>query len=173
MASPMPKYRFKRVTDITANDFQKMGAKAIALDIDNTICNDGKDNCIDGIHEWVNEMQRCGFKIMILSNAMGKRPLRVAESLGLGCLRFARKPKPFKLIKAAKIMGVNINELAMIGDQLFADAKAANACGAIAVIVDALEGETRFKKYYEVRRAKEKPVFAEFDKLHGYGVYDE
>lgn len=71
------------------------------------------------------------------------------------------------------MMGVDITEFAMIGDQLFADIKAANKCGAIGVRVDPLEGETRFKHYYAKRRRKEEPVLAEFQKNHGYGVYNE
>lgn len=169
----MPRYRFKSVLDITVSDLHKMGAKAIALDIDNTICNDGKDDCIEGLEEWLKNVQDAGIKVMIISNAVGKRPRRIAERLGLSVLSFARKPTTRKLIKGAKLMGVKTEEMAMIGDQLFADIKAANRCGAIPVLVDPLKGETRFEAYYAKRRRKEKPIIAEFEKLHRYGVYDE
>ena len=173
MNLPMPKYRFKSVLDISVEDLHKMGAKAVALDIDNTICNDGKENYIEGLEEWLKTVQDAGFKIMIISNAVGKRPKRVAQKLGLEHLSFARKPKAHKLLAGAEIMGVKITEMAMVGDQIFADVLAANRCGAIAVLVDALQGETRFPLFYANRRRKEKPVLAEFEKLHGYGVYDE
>lgn len=172
MNSAMPRYRFKSVLDITIEDLHKMGAKAVALDIDNTICNDGRDNCIDGIYEWISAVQNAGIKIMIISNAIGKRPRRVSESLGLSHLSAAKKPKPDKLLIGSKMMGVKVNEMAMIGDQIFADIMAANACGAIPVLVDALNGKTRFPIFYAVRRRKEKPVLEAFQKLHGYGVYD-
>ena len=90
----MPKYCFKSVLDIKSDDFKKMGASAVALDIDNTICNDGKENCIDGIDEWISEIQNSGIKIMVISNAIGARPKRIAKSLNLPCLCFARKPFP-------------------------------------------------------------------------------
>lgn len=173
MVSPMPKYRFKSVLDISVEDLHKMGARAVALDIDNTICNDGKENYIDGLEDWLDEVQKSGIKVMIISNAMPRRPKNISKRLGLPYLCMARKPKADKLIKGAKMMGVKIGELAMIGDQIFADIKAANGCGAIPVLVDALEGETRFPIFYANRRRKEKPVLAEFEKLHGYGVYDE
>lgn len=173
MDSAMPRYRFKSVLDITIDDLHKMGAKAIALDIDNTICNDGKENCIDGLTDWLAKIQGAGFKIMIISNAIGKRPRRVAEKLGLAHLSSARKPKAHKLLAGAELMGVEIGEMAMIGDQIFADIMAANRCGAIPVLVDALKGETRFPIFYANRRRKEKPIIEEFEKLHGYGVYDE
>ena len=172
MISPMPKYRYKSVLDITVEDLQKMGAKAVALDIDNTICNDGKQNCISGLEEWLENVQKSGISVMILSNAMPRRPKNVSKKLGIPYLSMARKPKAHKLIKAAQMMNVEIHQLAMVGDQLFADVMAANACGAIAIRVEPLEGETRFKKFYENRRAKETPVIAEFEKLHGFGYYD-
>lgn len=172
-SSPVPKYRFKSILDITVEDLQKMGVKAVALDIDNTICNDGKENCIDGLDVWLKNIQTAEIKVIIISNAIGGRPKRIASRLGLPCLRFARKPFAHKLIKGAKILGVSPCEMAMIGDQLFADIKAANRCGAVAVRVDPMEGETRYKTYYAKRRAKEAPILNAFEKLHGYGVYDE
>ncbi len=173
MVSPLPKYRFKSVLDITIEDLHKMGARAVALDVDNTICNDGKENCIEGLEAWLEKVQSAGIRVMIISNAIPPRPRRIAERLGLPCLCFARKPLAHKLRRGARLMGVEIGEMAMVGDQLFADVKAANRCGAIAVRVEPLKGETRFAKYYERRRAKEAPVLKEFEKLHGYGVYDE
>lgn len=172
MVSPMPKYRYKNVLDITVEDLHKMGVKAVALDIDNTICNDGKDVCIDGIDEWLSQVQSAGIKTIIISNAMGKRPRRVAAKLGLECLTSAKKPKPDKLLSAARMMGVNIHEMAMIGDQIFADVLAANNCGCVSILVDALQGKTRFPLFYANRRRKEKPVIKEFEKKHGYGYYD-
>ena len=70
------------------------------------------------------------------------------------------------------IFGVKINEFAMVGDQIFADVMAANNCGAIAILVDALKGRTRFPVYYAIRRRKSIPIIKEFEKLHGYGYYD-
>lgn len=173
MNSAMPRYRFKSVLDITIEDLHKMGAKAIALDIDNTICNDGSVTTINGLEEWLKSIQDCEIKIMIISNAIPKRPKILSERLNLPYIARAKKPKPDKLLMGAKMMGVEIHEMAMIGDQIFADIMAANACGAIPVLVDALSGKTRFPIFYAIRRKKEKPVLEAFQKLHGYGVYDE
>ena len=68
MVSPMPKYRFKSVLDITVEDLNKINAKAVALDIDNTICNDGRTNVIDGLTEWLETIQNAGIKAMIINN---------------------------------------------------------------------------------------------------------
>ena len=134
MVSPMPKYRYKSVLDISVEDLHKMGAKAVALDIDNTICNDGRTNCIDGLPNWLKKIQDSGIKVMIISNAMPRRPKIVSKALSLPYIASAKKPKPHTLIQGAEMMGVKINELAMVGDQIFADVMAANNCGAIAMV---------------------------------------
>jgi HAD superfamily phosphatase (TIGR01668 family) len=172
MASPMPKYRYKSVLDISVDDLHKMGVKAIALDIDNTICNDGKTNCIEGLGEWLKKVQNSGIKAMIISNAMPRRPKIVSKMLSLPYIANAKKPKSHTLIQGAEMMSVKINEFAMIGDQIFADVMAANDCGAVPILVDALPGKTRFPLFYATRRRKSAPIIAEFEKVHGYGYYD-
>ena len=173
MNSAMPRYRFKSVLDITIEDLYKMGAKAVALDIDNTICNDGSVTTIDGLEDWLKTIQDGGIKIMIISNAIPRRPKILSKKLNLPYIASAKKPKPDKLLIGAQKMGVEIHEMAMVGDQIFADVMAANACGAIPVLVDALSGKTRFPIFYAIRRKKEKPILEAFQKLHEYGVYDE
>lgn len=172
MISTMPKYRFKSVLDISVEDLNKMGAKAVALDIDNTICNDGSTNCVAGLEEWLSKIQNAGIKVMIISNAIPRRPKILSKRLNLPYIANAKKPKSHTLIEGARMMGVEINEFAMVGDQIFADVMAANDCGAIAILVDALKGKTRFPIFYTIRQKRAAPIIAEFEKLHGYGYYD-
>ena len=106
MVSAMPKYRYKSVLDISVDDLNKMGAKAIALDIDNTICNDGTTKFIDGLPNWLKKIQDSGIKVMIISNAMPRRPKIVSKALGLPFIASAKKPKPHTLIQGAEMMGV-------------------------------------------------------------------
>ena len=170
MTEPRIDYRFRSVTDITVDDLHKMGAEAVGLDIDNTICLDGSMTFIDGLENWIDEVQKAGIQVMIITNAIEPRPGTLAKRLKIRHVSFARKPSGHKLKKAARMMNVDISKLAMIGDQLFADIKAANRCGAIAVRVDPIEGEYRFERFYARRRKKEAPILAEFEKTHGYGV---
>ena len=97
MNSAMPRYRFKSVLDITIEDLHKMGAKAVALDIDNTICNDGSTNCVEGLEAWLDAIKNEGIKIMIISNAIPRRPKILSKRLNLPYLASAKKPKPDKL----------------------------------------------------------------------------
>lgn len=167
----MPKYRFKCVLDITADDLKKMGAKAVGLDIDNTVAPDGTFKYVDGIREWVKKIQDAGFPIIIISNGTLMRVVPISKYLGgLPYVHLSRKPSPNGLKKAAKRMGVDITELAMVGDQLFSDIEAANRCGAIPVRVDPLPAKSLYPHYYQWKARREEPIIREFEKNHGYGV---
>ncbi len=170
----MPKYRFRSLLDITPEDLRKMGAKAVGLDIDNTVAPDGTFRYLEGVREWVDDIIAAGFQITLITNGTLIRVLPVSRFLGgLPFVHLSRKPSPRSLIKAAKRMGIEISELAMLGDQLFSDAKAANRCGAIAVRIDPMDAKSLYPHYYEWKAKREQPILDEFEKLHGYGVYDD
>lgn len=167
----MPRYRFRCILDITPEDLHKMGAKAVGLDIDNTIAPDGTLKFVEGIREWVDKIQKAGFPITVISNGTFIRVIPISKYLGgLPYIHLSMKPFPFGLKKAAKRMGIDISELAMIGDQLFSDIKAANLCGAIPVRVDPLPTKSLYPHYYEWKSKREEPIIREFEKNHGYGV---
>lgn len=168
-----PRYRFKCILDVTPEDLHKMGAKAVGLDIDNTIAPDGTMNFVEGIQEWVKMIQDAGFPITIISNGTFIRVIPISKYLGgLPYIHLSCKPLPRGLIKAAKRMGVDISELAMLGDQIFSDIKAANTCGAIPVRIDPLPAKSLYPHYYEWKAKREVPYIEAFEKEHGYGVYD-
>ncbi len=167
----MPRYRFRCILDVTPDDLRKMGAKAVGLDIDNTIAPDGTMKFVDGIREWVRTILDAGFPIMIISNGTYFRVKAISKYLGgLPFIHLSLKPFPHSLIKAAKRMNVDISELAMLGDQLFSDIKAANRCGAIAVRIDPLPAKSLYPHYYMIKQKMEEPIIKEFESKHGYGV---
>lgn len=169
----MPKYRFRSVLDITPDDLRKMGAKAVGLDIDNTIAPDGTLKFIDGAQEWIDSVRAAGFPVTIVSNDTIFRVGPIAKKFGLPFVSLSMKPYTNGLYRAAKRMRVDITELAMLGDQLFSDVKAANRCGAIAVRIDPIPMKSLYPHYYAWKEKRERPILEEFEKLHGYGVYDD
>lgn len=169
----MPKYRFRSVLDITPDDLRKMGAKAVGLDVDNTIAPDGTLKFIDGAQEWIDSVRAAGFPVTIVSNGTIFRVGPIAKKFGLPFVSLSMKPYTNGLYRAAKRMRVDITELAMLGDQLFSDVKAANRCGAIAVRIDPIPMKSLYPHYYAWKEKRERPILEEFEKLHGYGVYDD
>lgn len=160
----MPKYRFGNLTDVTPEDLRKMGAKGIGLDIDNVIAPDGTYKYAEGVREWVRMIIDAGFPVTIISNGTIFRVRAVSRYLGgIPFLHLSRKPSPRNLIKAAKQMGIDISELAMLGDQLFSDIKAANRCGAIPVRIDPLPAKSLYPNYYKWKAKRETPVLKLFE----------
>lgn len=169
----MPRYRFKSVLDISPADLRKMGAKAVGLDIDNTLAPDGTMKFIDGAQEWIDSIRAAGFPVTLISNGTILRVGPIAKKFGLPFVSLSMKPFANGLYRAARRMQVDITELAMLGDQLFSDVKAANRCGAIAVRIDPIPMKSLYPHYYAWKDKREQPILKQFEALHGYGVYDD
>lgn len=166
----LPRLRFRSVLDITPEDVKALGAKAVALDIDNTICPDGKFICIRGVKKWLKSFADAGIPVITVSNCTLPRMLPFYIFLRLPFIHLARKPKTRALLKAAKKMNVNISELTMIGDGLFKDVLAANKCGAIPIRTDPLPAKTTLYPHYYAKKQKAEENFikqhaAEFEKI--------
>ena len=70
-----------------------------------------------------------GIGLTIVSNGAEKRVRPFAEKLGLAYLYRSAKPLPFALMAARRRMGVKRKQMAMVGDQLYADRMAAALYG--------------------------------------------
>ncbi|MCR4926094.1 MAG: YqeG family HAD IIIA-type phosphatase [Clostridiales bacterium] len=168
----LPDYRFKRLSEITVEDLQKLGVKAVAVDIDNTLAYDCQNEFIDGADEWVEKIKKAGFKLIIISNATFRRAGYMGKVLGIPYVAFAWKPRRYGFYIACKKLGIKPKELAVAGDQIYADVKGANKVGAVSIYVDPAKMETRNLIFFGRRRRLEKPVLAEFEQNHGYGIED-
>lgn len=158
----IPQARYRTIFDITPSAVTALGAEAIALDIDNTLCPDGKFRCIPGVKEWLKSFADAGIPVMIVSNCTLMRMLPFAVFLRLPFVHLAKKPNPRGLIKAANKMNIDIRRLAMIGDQLFSDVAAANRCGAIALRTDPLPWKTTlYPRYYKRKQEREEEFIRE------------
>ena len=111
-----PEYVFKDVTHITPEFLAGKGIRALVLDIDNTLTADRSQELPDEVAGWLAQMKEAGIALTIVSNGAEKR------------VRSA-KPLPFALMVARRRMGVKRKQMAMVGDQLYADRMAAALYG--------------------------------------------
>ena len=116
-----PEYVFKDVTHITPEWLASKGITALVLDIDNTLTADRSQELPEEVAAWLAAMRKAGVKLTIVSNGAEKRVRPFAEKLGLAYLYRAAKPLPFALMVAQHRMGVKHRQMAMVGDQLYAD----------------------------------------------------
>ena len=124
-----PEYVFKDVTHITPEWLAGRGITALVLDIDNTLTADRSQELSDEVAGWLDTMRRAGVKLTIVSNGAEKRVRPFARKLGLAYLYRSAKPLPFALMVAQRRMGVKRKQMAMVGDQLYADRMAAALYG--------------------------------------------
>ena len=161
----MPRYRFKSVCDITTEDLKAMGVDGLLLDIDNTLIYDETLRPLPGVKEWLEHIHSAGIKTAIVSNAIPLRVIPVAKKLNIRYYIYsAKKPRPDGLFRAAQKLGLPIERLAMVGDQLKTDILAANTAGAVAVFTDRARDEKIFKFYFKKARDGEKELLQEFER---------
>ena len=124
-----PEYIFKTIECIHPDFLAAHGIKALVLDVDNTLTGDNSQVLEPSVQTWLDEMRTAGIKLTIVSNNTAKRVRPFAQKLGLAYLYRSAKPLPFALMAAQHRMGVKHSQMAMVGDQLYADRMAAALYG--------------------------------------------
>ena len=118
--------------------------KGLILDVDNTLL-DYYKNMLEGIDEWCKEMKEKGIKFCIASNSNNREKVnKVSEKLGIPYVFFAKKPLKGGLNRAAKLMELKNEEVAVVGDQIFTDVLGANRCKMFSILVDPINEKDMF-----------------------------
>ena len=134
--SPVPQFSFRNITDIAPGFLGKLGVKFLMLDLDNTIASYSKQTPTDHVKRWAASMVEGGVELFIVSNS--RREGRVeafAEAMGVSFIKAARKPSPAGLLRAMNTAGYSKKESALVGDQVYTDALAANRAGIVSMVV--------------------------------------
>ena len=130
-----PEYVFKDVTRITPTFLAQMGIRALVLDVDNTLTEDRSQELSPEVAQWLEQMRAADIRMTIVSNGTGKRVGPFAQKLGMEFISLSAKPLPLGLMRARRRLGVKRSQMAMVGDQLFADRMAAALYGIPAFVV--------------------------------------
>ena len=134
--SPVPRYSFRCVTDITSDFLKEIGVKLLMLDLDNTIAAYGQATLSDDMASWAQNMKSDGIELFIVSNSPRKdRVASFANALEIGSIGSAGKPSSRGLKSAMQTMRREAHESALAGDQIITDTCAANSAGAVSIIV--------------------------------------
>lgn len=152
-----PAHRLPSLYDLTPALLERMGAKAVAIDLDNTSVLDSAYHVPPRTKEWLASMREAGIPVAIISNTYLHRGWFLSKKMGhLPFIALANKPNDRPIRRMAKRLGVPVSALAMVGDQLFADVLAANRAGAISVWTEPIAKEKRIPWYFRRLREKER-----------------
>lgn len=150
-----PKYFFDCLTDITVDDLKMMKVKAIAIDLDNTSVYDCTITPIKGVRKWLKTVKGAGYNVVIVSNSFELRAKVMGRMFDCPSFGPADKPDTKMIFKAAETAGVDIHEMALIGDRLFTDIVGANNSGAVSVYVKPYRKEFMIPFYWKKARQDE------------------
>lgn len=134
-----PNAYFKNVLEITIDFLNKNKIKGLILDVDNTLIDYNK-NVLNGLEKWIEHMKQNNVKLYILSNSNKKDKVSsVANKLNIEYSYLAKKPFKFGFNKVMKILKLNPENIAVIGDQIFTDVIGANRCNMFAILVKPID----------------------------------
>ena len=134
-----PKGYFNKVSEISLEYLKENNIKGLILDVDNTLIDYYKNISEDTIN-WANNLKQNEIKMCILSNSNKKEKVKeVAGKLGLEYSYFGMKPLKRGFKKAKKMLNLENNEIAAIGDQIFTDIIGSNRMKMYSILVEPIE----------------------------------
>ena len=158
-----PNEYLDNVTDITADLLTKNNIKGVVLDVDNTLIDLDK-NLIKGVENWIEDLKKIGIKFCIVSNSNNLEKVKnVAKILDIPFIYFAKKPLKFGFKKASKVLGLKLENMSAVGDQILTDVVGANRCKMFSILVKPVNEKdyliTRIKRPLEKKKSRIREVF--------------
>ena len=148
-----PDLYLNNVKEITLELLKESKIKGLILDVDNTLIDYDK-KLLEGTKEWCDNLKQNNIKICILSNTNKvKKVEKVAKILDLEYIYFAHKPNKKGFYKAQKLLGLKVEEIAAVGDQIFTDVIGGNKVGMFTILTKPIDKRdisiTKIKRPFE------------------------
>lgn len=127
------------IADIDIDLLIERGIAGVIVDMDNTLA-PWRSTEVPLTHvNWVKNAISRGIKVCILSNAGSDGRVRpAAEMLGISFITKACKPLAVGFKRAAKMMNLPIEKIAIAGDQVFTDIWGGNRLGMFTILTTPL-----------------------------------
>lgn len=161
----MPDYMFQRFDDVTPEFLESIGVRALIIDIDNTLAPYEQAEPDERICAWVENMQKHGVQMTLMSNNDRERVELFNRDLKLPAYYKSGKPLGKNLKRAMADMGTDRTNTAVLGDQLLTDALAGNLLGLRAIILPPIKDKTSL--FFRFKRLCERPTVKKFKKRNG------
>ena len=165
-------YPHEYIEDVYSIDYDallRQGIRGLIFDIDNTLVPHGADST-PAVDAFFSTLHNKGFKTLLLSNNSESRIQRFNAHIGTLYIYDAGKPHPAAYEAAVQSMGLNKEEVVMIGDQVFTDICGANRSGIPGILVKYIGYYKKEKK--GIRRRIEKVIlycYRHSNKTHRLG----
>ncbi|WP_112181423.1 MULTISPECIES: YqeG family HAD IIIA-type phosphatase [Paraliobacillus] len=131
----LPNQHVQTIFEITPESLKEKGITGIITDLDNTLVAWDVVDATPEIVEWFQSMEENDINVTIISNNKEERVRIFSEPLKRPFVYSARKPLNRAFKKAAKRMGLEKEEVVVIGDQLMTDILGGNSAGFYTILV--------------------------------------
>lgn len=159
MEQYLPDIYQKSIYTIDYSKLLSRGIKCLLYDLDNTIVPGHSSEPPMKAKDLFTSLKQKGFKIIIFTNSPKIRLKNFQTFFGVDGVANARKPLTKKLKKLLKDYNYNINEVAIIGDQLMTDIKVGNSVGITTILINPISEKdffvTRINRLREKRKMNE------------------
>ena len=136
-----PDLHAESILHIDLDKLKKKNIKGLIIDIDNTLVAWDIKSANDITKKWLLKLKEKGFKVCLVSNNTEDRVVKFNEELKLLAIHNAVKPRRKSFRKAMEMMGTNISNTAIIGDQIFTDVLGGNRIGIYTILVTPIESK--------------------------------
>lgn len=168
-----PTVYLKGFEQLSPGMLQRLGVRALLLDVDNTLSNGHGFPIAPEAEAHLQVLQDAGILLCVLSNNNEERVSSFAKPLGLFYVAHAKKPSASGVLRALEMLKVKKEETMMVGDQLYTDIWGGNRGGIKTTLVQPRGGAETF--FIRLKRALEHPFLyrIERDKTILRGDYDD
>ena len=148
--SLLPALRTEALTDISAQTLTCRNIRLLMLDFDNTIVPYTTDEPKTAFLLWLETMKQSQLQLCVVSNSRNDRVVRFCQKHGIDCITHARKPFSKGIRACMERYGLNPEQCALVGDQIYTDVLGGNCAGVTTILVKAIDNHNFWLKLRHV-----------------------
>lgn len=139
---------------VDIEDLRRRGIRAILTDLDNTLVPWRGSDISPEVQAWVQDALAKGMKFCIVSNTRTMSRLRtLSTAFGIPYVTKGLKPRRIGFRAALELLGVDVSEAVVLGDQVFTDVLGGNRLGAYTILVRPIHPReffgTKISRFFE------------------------
>lgn len=153
-----PDLYLNSIFELTPDILLRRNIKGLIMDLDNTLVAWNEQKVDETLQSWFAVLKKNNISICIVSNNSKDRVTSFADIIGIPAVPKAVKPRKKAFLKGIKIIGTDIKETAVVGDQIFTDIFGGNRLGLFTILVMPISSKefiwTRFMRCLEKKVLK-------------------
>ncbi len=149
-----PNYNLDSIYDIDIEELKSIGIKGLFFDLDSTLMKSKSGKFAFKTVQYLNDL-RTNFKLAIITNNKNKTYIEKTKSqIDVPVYSEAKKPDTEVLLKACFDLGLNPQQVAMIGDRPLSDILGGQRAKMTTILVDSISKDeenfiVRFARFLE------------------------